>query len=322
MNFSGHCGQGGKSGLVLLAGAILALASAGAAGFGGAPGSEARKLVRVRDETGRTVSIPQPVRRIVSLAPNLTETLYALGLGDRIVGDTDFCDYPPEAKTKEHVGGPVTPNLEKIAHLRPDLVLATRSGGNRLSTVQSLESLGVAVYASDPHSLEDMIASAERIAELTGAGRQGRELAAGLRGRIRELSRRLAGVRPASVFVVIWPEPLVTIGTNTFIADALRKAGGENVVDGGTDWPNVSLEEVLRKQPQYLIFVSNHQEQGQQQAGELARRPGWRNLQALKQQRVIVVSEAFARPAPRLVEETERLARRLHPEAFLAEEHR
>src|SRR2546430_102574 len=169
-----------KRSSLVFAAVVLALAGVGTALWphGGKPASTGQQFLRVTDETGRAVAIPQPIRRIVSLAPNLTETLFALGLGDRVVGDTDFCDYPPEAKNREHVGGPVTPNLEKIAQLRPDLVLATRSGGNRLSTVQSLETLGLAVFATDPHSMDEVIASTEHIAEIAGAGEQGRNAAA------------------------------------------------------------------------------------------------------------------------------------------------
>jgi iron complex transport system substrate-binding protein len=256
--------------------------------------------------------------RIVSLAPNLTETLFALGLGDRVVGDTDFCDYPAEAKNKEHVGGTDSPNLEKIVQLRPDLVFATRSGGNRLATVQSLDSLGVAVFATDPHSVEDVISSAERIAEITGTGEHGQALASALRTRLAELTAKMAGVDVTKVFVVVWPQPLVTVGKNTFVADALRKAGAENVIETGADWPNVSLEEVVRLQPEYLIFVNDHMEESERQTAELMRSAGWRNLNALRNKRVIVLSEAISRPAPRLLDVIEQLARKLHPEKFEA----
>lgn len=276
-------------------------------------------FLRVTDGTGRAVAVPQPVRRIVSLAPNLTETLFALGLGDRVVGVTDFCDYPPEAATREHVGGPVTPNLEKVALLRPDLVLATRSGGNRLSTVQSLETLGIAVFATDAHTVDEVIASAGRIGELAGAPEQGRRLADGLRRRLNDVAQRISGSAPTPVLLVVWPDPLVTVGRNTFIAAALRRAGAENVIQTAQDWPNVSLEEVARRQPRYLLFISDHSEESNRQIAQLSARSGWRNLDAVRNGRTIVLSESFARPAPRLVDEIEQLARALHPERFSLE---
>jgi iron complex transport system substrate-binding protein len=276
-------------------------------------------FLRLTDDTGRAVAVPQPVRRIVSLAPNLTETLFALGLGDRVVGVTDFCDYPPEATTREHVGGPVSPNLEKIAQLRPDLVLATRSGGNRLSTVQSLETLGLAVFTTDPHSVDEVISSAERIGEVAGAAGQGRMVGDGLRRRLADVAERLAGSKRATVLLVVWPDPLITVGRNTFIADALLRAGAENVIQTAQDWPNASLEEVARRQPAYLVFASDHSEESNRQIAEISGRTGWRNLDAVRNGRIILLSESIARPAPRLVDEIERLARALHPERFSEE---
>ncbi len=148
------------------------------------PGTpQAGLLVRVTDEMGRAVEIPEAARRIVSLAPNLTETLFALGLGDRVVGDTDFCDYPAEARSKPHVGGPVNPNLEAIAGLHPDLVLATRAI-NRPETVRGLEQLHIPIYATDPRSVEEVVTSTARLGELLGAGEQGKTVVADLRQRL------------------------------------------------------------------------------------------------------------------------------------------
>jgi ABC-type Fe3+-hydroxamate transport system substrate-binding protein len=117
----------------------------------------------VTDEAGRTVRVPQPVNRIVSLAPSLTETVYALGLQNRLVGDTDYCDYPADAQKKTKVGGGISPSLEVIAALHPDLVLVTKSF-NRLETVHSLDNLGIPSYATDPHTLEEIIASSKKLA--------------------------------------------------------------------------------------------------------------------------------------------------------------
>jgi iron complex transport system substrate-binding protein len=304
---------------------VLAIALVGLAGLATAlwPRPHGPKLpegstgfVRVTDETGRAVAVPQPVRRIVSLAPNLTETLFALGVGDRVVGVTDYCDYPLEATTREHVGGPVTPNLEKIAQLRPDLVFVTRSGGNRLSTVSSLETLGIAVFATDPHSVDELIASTERLGELAGAADQGRQVADALRARLDAVAQRLSGSTPRRVLLVVWIEPLITVGRDTFIADALRRAGAENVIQTAQDWPNASLEEVARRQPEYLIFASDHSEESDRQIANLGGLPGWKDLEAVRNKHIIVLSEAIARPAPRLVDVIEQLARELHPERF------
>src|SRR5215467_8449313 len=153
------------------AGAALALflcaGSASRAQSATTPSTDAAAFHEVVDEAGRTVRMPQIVRRIVSLAPSLTETIYALGLQDRLVGDTDYCDYPPDAQKKTKVGGGINPSLEKIASLRPDLVLVTKSY-NRLETTQSLDVLGIPSYATDPHNVDEIIASTKRLADLLG----------------------------------------------------------------------------------------------------------------------------------------------------------
>ena len=269
----------------------------------------------VTDETGRSVRIPQPVRRIVSLAPSVTETLFALGLGDRIVGDTDFCDYPPEAKQKRRIGGPVDPNIEVIAALHPDLVVGARSI-NRLASVHSLEHLGIPVYGTDPRSVEQVLTSTERLGELLGAGDAGRSLLANLRARLSQIDRSIAGLPPQTVMMVVWLDPLISVGRNTFLEDALRRAGAHSIIDTQQSWPNINLEEVIRLQPKYLIFSSDDPQQVQRQLAELQERPAWRQLDAVRNRRFIVVSEAISHPSPRLVDGIEQLAAALYPSRF------
>ena len=269
----------------------------------------------VTDETGRSVRIPQPVRRIVSLAPSVTETLFALGLGDRIVGDTDFCDYPPEAKQKRRIGGPVDPNIEVIAALHPDLVVGARSI-NRLASVHSLEQLGIPVYGTDPRSVEQVLTSTERLGELLGAGDAGRSLLTNLRARLSQIDRSLAGLPPQTVMMVVWLDPLISVGRNTFLEDALRRAGAHSIIDTQQSWPNINLEEVIRLQPKYLIFSSDDPQQVQRQLAELQNRPAWRQLDAVRNRRFIVVSEAISHPSPRLVDGIEQLAAALYPSRF------
>jgi len=273
--------------------------------------------IEVKDETGRAVRIPRPVRRIVSLAPSVTEALFALGLGDRVVGDTDFCDYPPEARQKPHVGGPVNPNIEAIAALHPDLVVATRSI-NRPASVRSLEQLGIAVYATDPRTVEQVLTSTQRLGELLDAGDAGRSLAANLGRRLSVLDQRLAGLPPKNVLMVVWLDPLISVGHDTFLEDALRRAGAHSVIDSRQSWPNVNLEQVIRLQPDYLVFSSDDPRQVQRQLAELQQRPGWRRLEAVRNRRFIVVSEAISHPSPRLVDGIEQLARALYPSQFNA----
>lgn len=267
------------------------------------------------DEMGRRIQIPQVVNRIVSLAPNLTEIVFSLGEGNHLVGDTDFCDYPPEALQKTHVGGPVNPNLEEIASLTPDLILASKSI-NRRETVDALDHLGLPVYVTDPHSVDEMIASVEHIGGAIGVEKSAEQVADNLRARLSDLDRRLAGAAPRRVLFVVWTDPLISVGQDTFIADALRRAGARSVVETNTEWPHVSMEEIVKLQPEFLVFASAHAGDTQHDLETLRNRSGWKSLTAVQQGNVVVISDAINRPAPRLVDAIEQLARALHPVSF------
>jgi len=270
----------------------------------------------VVDEAGRTVRIPQPIQRIVSLAPSLTETIYALGLQDRLVGDTDYCDYPDDARKKTKVGGAINPNFEEIAALRPDLVLVTKSL-NRYDTVRALDGLGIPVYATDPHTVDEIIFSTKRLAEILGTPETGSALTSDLEHRLSDLKQRLAPLAPRKVLFIVWPEPLITIGKDTFIADALRHAGAVSIVDSSQSWPQMNLEEVVKLQPEFLVFAASHGGIAARDFEALSSLPGWRILDAVRNRKFAVISDAVNRPAPRIISAIEDLARQLHPEAFI-----
>ena len=304
--------------------AAAALFCAGAAQAAGADQQAAREQhaetpaapsVVVTDDVGRQVEVPQPVRRIVSLAPSVTETIFALGAQDRLVGVTDYCDYPPEAKQKPKVGGAINPNLEQVVALRPDLVVVTKSL-NRRETVDALDRLHVPAYATDARTVEEMIESIGRLATVIDAADQGKAQVASLQARLDELHRKLEGVAPARVLFVVWTDPLISVGTETFLADALRLAGADSVIHSQQDWPHVSLEEVVRLQPDYLIFANSDTDRALQDFAALQQQPGWRDLKAVQENRLAIISDAINRPAPRLVDAIEQLARQLHPEVF------
>lgn len=284
-------------------------------------GSQASSTRIVVDDLGRRVAMPAQVNRIVTLAPNLTEVVYALGLGDKLAGDTDQCDTPPAAKQKPHVGGAKDPSLEAIVALRPDLVLATTSI-NVESTADALAKLGIAVYttAGDTQTVLAMVDSIARLADLMGAGPQGAALAARLRARLDVLHAKLADVPMAHVLFVVWEDPLITIGQNTFIADALRWAGAESILLSDQNWPHLSLEEVVRLQPDYIIFAGGHGDSAESELADLRAKPIWRDLDAVEAGHVVNLSEESIRPAPGLVDAIEQLAHEVHPEVFAAEQ--
>ena len=301
-------------------GAAFAIALASAMLFFGARTAEASAAASdatrvVVDETGRSVTLPAEVHRIVSLAPSLTETLFAIGAGARLAGDTDFCDVPDEAKSKPHVGAPINPSLEAIVALKPDLVLAT-TAINWPATADALLKMGVPVYTTDPHTVDDMVAGIARIGALIGAETPANSLVAGLRTRLGALEEKLAGRTPRRVLFIVWDDPLISIGRHTFIADALRLSGGASVIEVEQNWPHVGMEHVVRLQPEYLVFTGDHGDGEVSKLEELRGRPAWRDLEAVKAGRVAFISGEVNRPAPKLIDAIEDLAKQLHPEAF------
>jgi iron complex transport system substrate-binding protein len=292
--------------------ALTAISSTPAFAQSAALAADFRDVV---DETGRTVHLPQPVKRIVSLAPSLTETVYALGLQDLLVGDTDYCDYPADAQKKQKVGGAINPSLEEIAHLKPDVVLVTRHL-NTLDTVHSLDALGIASYATDPRNVDEIVASSKRLGDVLGAPEAGAAVAEDLQRRLDALRQKVGSLPPTRALFVVWTDPLISIGKDTFIADALRRAGAVSIVDSKQDWPQVNLEEVARLQPEVLVFADSHSEASPRNMETLATRPGWRILNAVRNRNFAVISDAVNRPAPRIVSAIEDLAAKLHPEAF------
>jgi iron complex transport system substrate-binding protein len=269
------------------------------------------------DDSGSRVAIPVSVQRIVTLAPNLTETVYALGLEDKLAADTSYCDTPPAAKNKPHVGGAINPNLEAIVAVHPDVVLATTM--TTRETVDAMRKIGLAVYYTDPHTVRGMLETTQKIADVTGAPEKGTELVASLQARLDALRAKLAERPLQHVLFVVQEDPLITIGQNTFVADALRWAGSEPAIMMTQDWPQVSMEEVLRVEPDYIVLTPDHAEtNNSQEVEEMQARPVWRELRAVKLGRIALADEEFIRPSPGLVGSIERLARQLHPEIFNA----
>jgi ABC-type Fe3+-hydroxamate transport system substrate-binding protein len=267
----------------------------------------------VTDETGRRVNVPDHPRRVISLAPSITETLYALGLEDRLVGDTDYCDYPPEAKLKPHVGAVLNPSLEKIVALKPDLVLGIAEA-NRRETADQIERLGIPLYGLTARSLDDTLRSIEDLGRVLDQEAQARALVDSLRKRVDAVEQRVSGQPHPKVLFVTWYRPLITAGPRTFVADVIRRAGGISIADDlAGEWPHVSLEEVLVRDPDVILFPRNESfSPGLQEFSQMS---GWKELRAVKNHRMYFVSEAIVHPSPRLVDALEEVARVLHPPA-------
>lgn len=303
--------------LVLFCGPSALCAQSALPATPAAPASASANTHEVTDEAGRSVRLPVNPQRIVSLAPSLTETIYALGDEDHLVGDTTYCDFPPDAQKKTKVGGVIDPNLEEIAALHPDVVLMTK-GANRLDTVRALETLGIPSYATDPHTVDEIISSTQKLADVLNVPAAGKTLADDLHKRLTDLQSQLKAAPPRRVLFIVWMDPLISISQKTFIADAIRLSGASSIVESSQEWPQISLEEVVHLQPEYLVFANSHTGEGKHDFDALAVRPGWRNLEAVRNNRYAVVSDAINRPSPRIVSVIEDLAHQLHPEIFPA----
>lgn len=265
----------------------------------------------VTDETGRRVNIPDDPQRLISLAPSITETIFALGLGDRLVGDTDYCDYPPEAREKPHVGSLLSPSLEKIVALKPDLVLGDAES-NRRQTADQLERLGIPLYGLTAHSVDGALRSIQDLGQVLGRSTEAQALVANLRGRMEAVEKQVAGKPRPKVLFVVWYRPLITAGPNTFISDVIRRAGGVSVSDDlSGEWPRLNLESALERDPDVILFPKT--EAFSPALDEFRRLPGWKDFRAARNGRMVFISDTINRPGPRLMDALEEVARTLHP---------
>jgi iron complex transport system substrate-binding protein len=265
--------------------------------------------ITVRDDLGRTVTVSRRPQRIISLAPSITETLFAIGAGPRVVAVTSTDTYPPEVKQLPTVGGfaPQTISLETILAHKPDLVLA--GGRFQQSIVDAVEKLGVAALVIDPTSINGVEESIERLGRLTGQEEKSAALVADFRRRREAVRARTNRIEPADrprVLYVLWDEPLQTAGPDTFVGQMIEEAGGRNLfADARQRYPTVSDESILSRNPD-VILAPDHG--GDALRDRLTRRPGWGGLAAVKSGRILTVPEDLLhRPGPRLIDGLERL---------------
>lgn len=266
------------------------------------------------DDLGRRIYLANPPSRIVSLAPSVTEILFALGSGDAIVGVTQYCDYPPEAQAKPKIGY-AHPNLESIVALRPDLVLAPREF-LRADLLDKLDHLKIATFILEAKSVEDVLVHIQTLGRMLGRTQAANALAADMRKRIGEIQRLTEHLPRPRLLYVLNTTPLITVGPGSFIHQLIGLAGGTNVAAGaGTAYPKLSLEAVLKEDPELLLFPVGAAEgvpESEQQQWER-----WTTLSAVQHRRFHhISSNLLNRPGPRLVNGLEELARILHPEIF------
>lgn len=249
-------------------------------------------------------------QRIVSLAPAMTEILFGLGVGERVVGVTSFCDLPPQARQRPKVGGMANPSLEAVMALKPDLVVMT-ADGNPKEAAQRLKRLGVATHVFRGRRLREIPGEIRDLGRSVEAGREAQRLASDLERNLAESSRRAAsatGTRKKALFV-IWPEPLIVAGPGTLIDDALSLVGFENIAeDAAVPYPRFSVEEVLRRSPDVIIIGKGHGEMAPLR-GKLLKR--LERLPAVRHGHVLCAGDALYRPGPRIPDGIAELSRAL-----------
>ncbi|HEU5235980.1 MAG TPA: cobalamin-binding protein [Pyrinomonadaceae bacterium] len=267
----------------------------------------------VTDEASRRVRLPEKIDRIVSLAPNLTEIVYAIGAGDKLVGDTTYCDYPEAAKKVTKIGDTMNPSIERIIALKPQIVLVSTASQLEAFTKQ-LEDQKIAVYVTNPQSLDDVFRSIQTLGDLFDHHDFAKALAGGLTKRAAAVEAALRTTKPAKVFYQVSGEPLYTIGRDAYLTDLIRRAGGVSVtaeVPGA--FPRFSDESALASKPDAIILPTG----GSMGTANSSVAASLRNSPAVLNNRVYRINDDhLSRPGPRLVEGLEEMARALHPEAF------
>jgi iron complex transport system substrate-binding protein len=268
-----------------------------------------------KDALGREVYLQRLPERIIPLAPNLTEILYALGLGDRVVGVTNHCNYPPEASLKPRVGSYINLNVEKIISLSPDLAIGTVDGNERI-ILDLLEQANIKVFFVNPRSVRQVIDTILNLGRLCGAQGNAQVLAGKLTKRVDHVLDRTFSKEKPLVFLQIQIQPIMTVNKNTVHHDLIRLAGGRNMAaEEPVTYPRISMEEVIQKKPE-VILISSMEMGGR---FEKARQDWlrWTSIPAVQNKRVYLIdSDLIDRPSPRLIDGLEIMARYIHPEAF------
>jgi ABC-type Fe3+-hydroxamate transport system substrate-binding protein len=261
------------------------------------------------DETGRKVVVPDHPHRIICLMPSVTDTVFALGAGDDVVGISDYTKYPAAALTKPSVGDLIKPSIETILSLHPDLVIGYQPKGP-MEVTDQLERVGIPIFLVDPHGIAGIMHSVETIGQALNRTPQADALIHNLQQRVDAVKARTKGQAAPRVFMPIWYDPITTIGKKAFITEVIEAAGGRSVTDDlSTEWPQISMEVVLERAPEALLLVRG----GKTTLQVLQDRPGWSGMTAIKMRRVYYVDDRINFASPIAIDALEDLAKQFHP---------
>jgi iron complex transport system substrate-binding protein len=266
-----------------------------------------------KDSLGRKITLHGDPRKIVSLAPNITEILYFLGLGERVVGVTQFSYYPPEAKLKPKVGSYINLNVEKIISLAPDLVIGTVDG-NKPGIITLLKRAGIQVFIVNPRNVREVMDTIRILGRVCGVPKKANELSQDLKRRVDDILKKTMSREKPLVFLQINLRPIMTVNRNTFHHDLIRLAGGRNMTeDEPITYPRISLEEVIRRKPDVIIISSMEIGGRFEKARQAWLR--WKSIPAVKNNRVrLIDSDLIDRPSPRIIDGLDAMAKIIHPD--------
>ncbi len=272
--------------------------------------------IEIEDNFGNKVTIEKEPMKIVSLAPNNTEVLFALGLGDKVIGVTSYCDYPEEAKTKEIVGDFEGNNLEKIVELNPDLVLVYGAGNEEDNKV--LKDAGIKVLGFLPETIDAVMQDIETVGKATGKNKEAADLIEAMNKKKNEIFETIKGQEEVRVFYEIWHDPLMAAGKGSFMDELITLAGGKNIAeDAEGAYPQYDLEQLIERDPE--VYLAS-QDMPDKTIESIKIRPGYENISAVKNDRIYLFegneANVVSRPGPRIIEALELVAKAIHPELF------
>lgn len=271
------------------------------------------------DATGFTLSLSQPPSRIISLAPGNTEILFALGLNDKIVGVTTYCDEPLEALEKEKIGNVTEIDLEKILSLQPELILASSLTPDE--TILRLHELKLPVFTLKSETIEQVIEDITKVAVLTGVETTGLRLTEAMKEQVKKISDLTQSIpdhQKPVVLHIIWHDPIWTAGNNTFINEFITLAGGKNLAEDIQGYSTIDFEEILRRNPSIITVIENHGKNEENQLYQFVTTDNrLKTVDAVKNNRVYLIdSNLVSRPGPRVVTALQSFAQIIHPEIF------
>jgi iron complex transport system substrate-binding protein len=267
----------------------------------------------IEDQFGNKVTIQKRPEKIVSLAPSHTEILFSLGLGDRIVGVTSFCDYPEEAKTKEDMGSFKDINLEKIIELEPDLVIQYGQGEEESNS--RLKEAGITILSYEPENIEQVIELINTLGKVTDTASEAEKVTKDMIDRRDSIVKKVQGAEKVKVFYEIWHDPLMAAGPGSFMDELMTLAGGDNIAkDAEGEYPQFDIEQLIERDPEVYMSSNDMEEKTIE---SIKSRPGYENISAIKNDRVYLLEpNIVSRPGPRIIDALEIVAKSIHPELF------